>query len=592
MTRRGKRLCYAVPGVLVAAVALTGLLYARNLQADAERLAEAGRGHQQLLQRLKQAIQRQDESEISRCYHPDYSSARGGSWEQVLSVDRDGAKTYQWRVTDVRGRRSGADDEFAELFQAIDTFESMQAKLVRVEEIDGTDRAVVKAFLRWRGTRSGNGGTPLADDFESQVLLRLRTEKDANSGEWSIRDQELIHGKTTVGNGGGFRDATVAAGINFVASYNPRWSTPEWDPKIFGLVKHTTGGVTAADYDGDGWEDLLFVNGDGVLLYRNLGNATFTDATAAAGLPVRLIGGTVGIFADLDNDGDRDLFLGSSTDDNLLFRNEGDGTFTDVTEAANLGRGFVPVASAADYDGDGLLDLYLGRYLDPRVRLPTTLFYTRNSEGNSLLRNLGSLKFEDVTETAGVRDGGLTLGLAWADYDSDGDQDLYVANDFGRNGLYRNNGDGTFDDVAQESGALDFGFGMSASFGDADNDGDLDLYVSNVHSAQRWYGQAAILYQYLITSLMQGTIVDDLSTYLEIFELAGDGWSSIGDQMTKGNSLLINDGAGRFVDVSESSHANPYGWYWSSALLDFDNDGQQDIFAVNDWISAKSKDDL
>ena len=280
------------------------------------------------------------------------------------------------------------------------------------------------------------------------------------------------------------------------------------------------------------------------------------------------------------------------TKSSLMYRNDGDGTFTDVSDIADLGHHFVAGATVGDFDNDGRLDLYLGRYLDPRHDLPNTLMYTRNSQGNSLLRNLGDFQFEDVTEQAGVRDGGLTLGIAWADYDMDGHQDLYLANDFGRNTLFRNRGDGTFADVSHESGTLDIAYGMSTSFADIDNDGDLDLYVSNVRSASRWYGQAATLLQYLITSVRQGTITEDFGLYSEMFAVLGLNWASIGDKVTRGNSLFINDGEGGFTDISQEAGTNPFGWYWASTVFDYDNDGYQDIYAANGWITAKSQDDL
>jgi hypothetical protein len=558
-----KTLLYGAP--LAALLVLAGVLYVNRLQADARLLAQVGREHQQLLERYKKAIEQREIEQISACYDDLYASTNGGFWEEELRSERDGVRVYHWGLKETRPfARADVIEQVKRYLRRIGSLEESKWRLDLVEEIPHADAAVIRSFLWLRGTN-------LEDEvFESQVVLRMWTRKV--DGEWKINKQELVHGVTTTGTGQGFSDVTAAAGLDFVAGPNPRWATPEWSPRAFGLVVHTTAGVASADYDNDGWDDLLFANGDGLLLYHNDGDGTFTEATAAAGLPSGPHGIVVGLFADFDNDGD--------------------GTFTDASAKAHLGDHFVAVAAVADYDNDGRLDLYLGRYLDPRKNLPTTLFYTRNSEGNSLLRNLGDLRFEDVTEAAGVRDGGLALGIAWGDYDRDGQQDFYVANDFGRNALFHNNGDGTFTDVAAASGTLDFGFGMSASFGDIDNDGDLDLYVSNVHSAQRWYGQAAVLYQYLLTSVWQGTILEDFPLYKEILTLAGSSWNSFGDRMVKGNSLLINDGQGHFTDLSEATHTNPFGWYWSSAIFDFDNDGRQDLYAVNGWISAKSKDDL
>ena len=282
---------------------------------------------------------------------------------------------------------------------------------------------------------------------------------------------------------------------------------------------------------------------------------------------------------------------------NRLFRNDGPGPngvfhFTEVTEGAGLGGNWVAVAAAADYDNDGKIDLYLGRYLDPRKNVPTTLFYTRNSEGNTLLHNEGNYKFRDVTAQAGLRDGGLTLGIAWGDYNRDGLIDLFVANDFGRNSLYRNNGDGTFTNVSKETGAQDYGYSMSAFLGDVNNDGALDIYVSKVHSGQRWYGHAPSMRKYMLTSWNEGTLKEDFNIYREIYDQVGAEWHTYGDRVVSGNSLLLNDGKGKFRDVAAKAHANPFGWYWSSAMFDYDNDGLQDIFAVNGWISGKTKEDL
>jgi hypothetical protein len=327
----------------------------------------------------------------------------------------------------------------------------------------------------------------------------------------------------------------------------------------------------------------------------------------------------VGLFLDLDNDGDEDLFVGRSTAPNKLFCNNGDGTFTEVkadspvaalaknpgvsrSDVATRGE-WTSVASAADFNNDGLVDIYVGRYLDPRTSLPTTLFYTRNGEGNTLLRNNGDLTFTDVTEEMGVREGGLTLGMAWGDYDNDGDADLYVANDFGRNAFFENQGaSGTkdakgnpgwkpFKEIARENGTLDISYGMSATFADADNDADLDLYVSNVHSGQRWFGNKATLQNYIANTLRQREFFGDAAIYDQLVELADDKWA-LGDRVIRGNSLFRNDGEKGFADVTEEAQVNPHGWYWGSLFFDFDNDGRQDIYAANGWITGKEPDDL
>jgi hypothetical protein len=361
--------------------------------------------------------------------------------------------------------------------------------------------------------------------------------------------------------------------------------------------------VSAVDYDNDGWYDVFFADGAQPRLYRNHGDGTFYDATAEAGLPDNMTGINVGIFADFDNDGYKDVYFGCFTDRSRLFKSVAIDSqqpsrrkFVEVTDTAGIekkGDGdFVVVAAAADYDNDGDLDLYTGRYLDPRRHLPTTLFYTRNGEGNRLFRNEGNFHFTDVTKQAGINETGLTLGVSWGDYDNDNDLDMYIANDFGRDALLRNNGDGTFSDVSKETNAFDPGYGMSSTWGDVDNDGDLDIYVSDVHSGQRWYGQAATLHKYLVTSVRQGTIFEDFPVYKEIYDHVGADWSTYGDKTVKGNALYLNDGKGKFTDVSESANTNPFGWYWGSTMFDYDNDGRQDIYAVNGWITSKSTEDL
>src|SRR5437588_3131812 len=194
------------------------------------------------------------------------------------------------------------------------------------------------------------------------------------------------------------------------------------------MIRYGPGGITAVDYDNDGLYDLFIPDGVESKLYRNRGDGTFEDVTSKAGLS-GLDGVSVAVFADYDNDGWKDLFVSRTFRPNQLFHNNGDGTFTDVTARAGLGEDCcTTVASWGDYDNDGLLDLYVGRYLDPRERIPTT-FYARNGEPNRLYHNNGDGTFTDVTEKAGVGETGQCLVKVFGEYDGHGYPDIYVAND-------------------------------------------------------------------------------------------------------------------------------------------------------------------
>ncbi|HEV7892456.1 MAG TPA: VCBS repeat-containing protein [Pyrinomonadaceae bacterium] len=630
MSKKQRRaIFYSSPLVVLLVVFLVVRTKLNAVEANAQLLAQMGQSAQKVLGEYRAGVEAGDVSKVLSCYHDTYASEREGFWAEELQSDRDGVRVYEWRQ---RGEKPFAKtdegEQVSRYLRTLGKVEESKFKLDSVEQIVSPQAYVIRSFLWIRGTRdaanaagqvnaSADAGPPAApreEAFETQALFRMWLVK-GEGDNWKITKQELIRGTTVTGDRTGFTDmwgrgrldsqqgegAQASAGVDFVSSKNPLFFTPAWTPKTFEIIKYGPAGVSAVDYDDDGWYDIFFADGARPRLYRNTGGA-FTDVTVAAGLPERAPGVNVGIFADFDNDGHKDLFLGCFTDRSRLFKSVADEQapagrkFVEVTDASGMtkkGDGdFVVVASAGDYDNDGDLDLYVGRYLDPRRNLPTTLFYTRNGEGNSLLRNDGNFHFTDVTKQAGISETGLTLGVAWGDYDSDGDVDMYVANDFGRDALLRNNGDGTFTDVSKETGAFDPGYGMSATWGDIDNDGDLDIYVSDVHSGQRWYGQAATLYKYLVTSARQGTMLEDFGAYKEIYDNVGTDWASYGDKTVKGNALYVNDGKGKFADVSEASRVNPYGWFWSSTMFDYDNDGRQDIYAVNGWITGKNKDDL
>ena len=606
MSHRQRRVVFfSSPLVMLFILLLWGKIAIDRLEANAQLLAQTGQAAIKLLNEYRSGVDlfvaKKDPGKILECYADNYLSEHGGEWKETLQSNRDGVQVYEWEVENQRPfHKADVAGQVTRYLESITSIEESKFKLDSVEKTLSPDLAVVRSVLWLRGKRKAQSRGK-EEAFESHALIRLWLQ--AHDGEWKVIRQDLIHGETVTGNRQGFTDITDSAGLNFVSHRNPLFATAAWYPKKFSIIKFGSAGVSAADYDNDGWYDVFFGDGERPRLYRNKGDGTFQDVTAAVGLPDSAPGVNVGIFADFDNDGYKDLFLGCYTGHSRLFRNVSDlqapggRKFVEVTD--NLGlpnkgaSDFIVVAAAGDYNNDGYLDLYVGRELDARKNLPTTLFYTRNAEGNTLLRNDGNFHFTDVTRQAGINETGITLGVAWGDYDNDGWQDIYIANDFGRDALLHNNGNGTFTDVSSETGAFDPGYGMSATWGDIDNDGNLDIYVSDVHSGQRWYGQAATLYQYLITSVRQGTIYEDFPVYKEIYQtIGGTDWSSYGDTTVKGNALYLNDGHGKFKDVSEASRANPFGWYWSSTMFDYDNDGRQDIYAVNGWITGKKKDDL
>ena len=305
----------------------------------------------------------------------------------------------------------------------------------------------------------------------------------------------------------------------------------------------------------------------------------------------------MGVFADYDNDGWKDLFVSRTFQPNQLFHNDGPDAsgrvhFTDVTARAGIGADCcTTVASWGDYNNDGYLDLYVGRYLDPRRKIPTT-FYARNGEPNQLYRNNRDGTFTNVTEEAGVGDPGLCLGSAWGDYDGDGNADLFVVNDFGRSTLYHNEGNGTFTDVTTKAGALAYGAGMSASFADYDNDGRLDLYTADIRSEHGWFAESPTVWRYMANSWRQGVWSTDMPLYFQIFRQSGTRFVQVFQEMAAGNHLLRNRGDGTFADVSWKAGANPIGWFWGSDFGDFDNDGFLDLYSADGWVYNDKKTEI
>jgi hypothetical protein len=400
-------------------------------------------------------------------------------------------------------------------------------------------------------------------------------------------------------------------GINFIHSIG--------DDELTNIVESSGGGASFLDYNQDGYIDLYICSGTwleglsdgpkpadppGNHLYRNRQDGTFEDVTKKAGVggPWYTMGATVG---DFNNDGYPDLYL-SNYGPNVLLKNNGNGTFSDVTKRANVAGGdeFSVGAVWLDYDNDGLLDLYVGNYLnfDPEYKyfyapdgFPGPMAY--DSQKDILYHNSGDGTFKDVTESMGIIDvDGRAMGVGAADYDLDGFVDIYVANDHTLNYLFHNDGGKRFTDRGTMTGtafsqAGEATVSMSVDFADFNNDGLLDMFVSDdtycslyknegngVFSDKSYVsGLATVCAQFVGWS---SSFVDyDNDGDVDIFKTNGALKHLYGHE----DQLLENIGGEKFVDVSLDR-----GEYFKKEYVgrgacigDYDNDGDMDVLIVN-----------
>jgi tetratricopeptide (TPR) repeat protein len=337
-------------------------------------------------------------------------------------------------------------------------------------------------------------------------------------------------------------------------------------------------GVSVADMDGDGLDDVYICQPAGLpnRLFRNHGDGTFEDITESSGVGV-LENTACALFADIDNDGRQDLIVVRATGP-LLFLNQGGGKFRlkrDAFHFAETPQGTFTGAAMADYDRDGWLDIYFCLYAyyqgADQYRYPMPYFAAENGPPNFLMCNNRDGTFRDVTKQTGLDKNNTRFSFccAWSDFNDDNWPDLYVVNDFGRKNLYRNNGDGTFTDIAAETGVEDVGAGMSVSWFDCDNDGRQDLYVADMWTAAG------------IRVSMQDNFQPDAGAEKRRFY----------QRHAMGNCLYKNLGR-RFEDAGEKSGATMGRWSWSCDSWDFDHDGWPDLYIANGMISGLSGDDL
>jgi len=338
-------------------------------------------------------------------------------------------------------------------------------------------------------------------------------------------------------------------------------------------------GVSVGDIDGDGFDDLYVCQPAGLpnRLYRNRGDGTFEDITETSG--VGLLENTAcAIFADFSNHGRQDLIVVRAAGP-LLFLNQGGGKFRlkpNAFQFATPPQGTFTGAAAADYDRDGWLDLYFCLYVyyqgADQYKYPAPYYAAENGPPNFMLRNNRDGTFRDVTAQSGLNQNNTRYSFCcgWGDYNRDGWPDLYVVNDFGRKNLYRNNGNGTFTDIAPQAGVEDVGAGMSVCWFDYDNDGIEDLYVADMWTAAG----------------------ERISTQPVFQQDASPAARALYRKHAMGNSLFRNRGDGTFQDATAMSGTGMGRWSWSSDAWDFDHDGFPDLYVANGMISGPARPDL
>lgn len=481
---------------------------------------------------------------------------------------------------------------FQELRSAMSAFSNLVTAEFQVTSIDA-------------GSIAGEGAG--ATHFPGRLQTRVRYElvgaghdfyREQRVGIWNLEWQMAPSGELRLQNwqqldetrsrsaGPVYVDVTAAALVGN-ASYRSQLlrGTDYWRTVLdgaCGIDVYGHNGVSVGDIDEDGFDDLYICQPGGLpnRLYRNRGDGTFEDITESSGVGV-LENTACALFVDVDNNGRQDLIVVRANGP-LLFLNEGGGKFRQKLDAfrfANAPQGTFTGAAVADYDRDGWLDIYFCLYVyyqgTDQYKYPTPYYDAENGPPNFMMRNQRDGTFGDVTTETGLDRNNTRYSFCcgWSDFNEDGWPDLYVVNDFGRKNLYRNNGDGSFTDIAAQPGVEDIGAGMSVCWLDYDNDGAEDLYVANM-----W------------------TAAGERISMQEIFKKdAPKEVRALYHQHAMGNSLFRNrvrNGSNAFQDTTGAAGVGTGRWAWSSDAWDFDHDGFPDLYIANGMVSGTSREDL
>ena len=491
------------------------------------------------------------------------------------SYDSDGLSVHRWAADDSSEQRELNRQEWIDAFGKFsEPFRGAELPRYEVKVLGARLKANKEFSSRLRLQASG-----VANGEHLQVQLDVECH-------WSADAKKMLAAKLLTYEEVRNRDAALSfytectgsvfsGGSEYIDQLSPGYD--EWyarTPKVFGRTFWADNGISLGDVNGDFLDDIYVCEPGGLpnRLFIRQPDGGLKDVSRDAGVDW-LDNTRSALIVDLDNDGDQDLVV-AVNGAVLLMSNDGAAKFT--LRAKSLSADSPHAMSAADFDGDGLLDIYVCSYAKEaygaeEFPIPIPYFDATNGGSNRLLKNLGDWKFEDVTEASGMNanNNRWSLAATWEDYDNDGDPDLYVANDFGRNCLYQNT-DGKFRNVAAEAGVEDVGSGMSAAWGDFNRDGLMDLYVSNMFS----------------TAGSRITEQDQFKSE------TAPALRALYRRMSKGNTLYQNQGNGKFRDVSLQASVARGRWAWGAPFVDINNDGWEDLIVANGFVTHKDTHDL
>jgi hypothetical protein len=431
---------------------------------------------------------------------------------------------------------------------------------------------VLVAILAVTGCRTSE---PAPDAATSDAVVRLAPPQLADTARMqTLRDEQLkTTGQFTVFHDFRFTDRIRESGITF------RHRVVSDAGKTYKAAHYDHGnGLAVADVDGDGLTDVYFVSQvGGNALWRNLGGGRFEDITAAAGVAVADRVGVSASFADIDNDGDADLYVTTVRGGNVLFENAGGGRFRDITAASGLGySGHSSGAVFFDYNRDGRLDLFLvnvGRYTTEVIGGEGYKYYVAvedafsghlmpdRAEQSVLFRNEGGNRFVDVSAAVGLQDTSWSGDASSIDGNEDGWPDLYVLNMQGNDEYYENVGGTRFVRKSRERFPRTSWGAMGIKVFDFDNDGRMDIFITDMHSD--------------MSQEVSPEHEREKSHMMWAEDFRGDGTASIW-----GNSVFHNEGGGRFREVSDEVNAENY-WPWGLSAGDLNADGFEDVFITS-----------